>query len=1109
MFRRVISGSDWRQGCVLPVRGQLPAAAALLLAWALLGITVCEGQPVASIGAKENTPGKPLRSVTNVVQFRALSGRDYLGGCAFQLAGVMTLVDTNRNLVVLQDATGAVALFNVRDSQLRVGQLAAIDGADCRPYVVSFPDFPHRPSGRDLRPAFEAPSDWGDYYLTRMRGYLHPSATGEYTFWIASDNSSELWLSADDAPSSVKKVAFIPHFGWVNPHEWSHFPSQRSDPILLKGGHSYYIEAYQEQTTFDSHLSVAWQGPGLEQSVIAGAYLTPWTESDERGPIVGTNGILREYWTNFSAGDVAFITGPRPFESALSVKNAHVSVLGPGETPKPVAIMLNQRLLPEDNYRWVEVEGRVNFAGMDGATPFLELSDGLARMQIRMSNLSGLSRHALRNATIRVNGVCEGVYDPKGGFVAGIVWASVENSILVMEPERPNLHEISLDNSSPFVQTNTNPAMGGFYATGGVVTFNDHVADRDFLFVQDNSAPVLVSLKGRNFKHALKAGQWVELGGTLQPSKGTPVISPLALTERGWRSMPIPATLPVQLSEAGNSEGRWTEVEGVVHSVNTNDMLVLMGKTYPVSIWIGGTSTNDLSRYVDARLRVRGVLSLRILESPLLLVPSRDYLDVEEEAPISPFGIPLVSIANLDGLDVARESPHRVRVAGTVTYSDGRSFFVQDHSRGLCVQAIDGPKAKIGDGVDVVGFPTANGPGRILTDALARTTGVQPRLEPRKLNFGESTSLRQGGMLVHTSGKLLQSKTSGTSQRLELQENQRVFEAILTTGRGSLPSLVPGSRVGITGVCDFGTTASTGGGRIAAELPSAGLLRILLRGPSDVELLAGPSWWTLKRTAALIGALLSVIVGTLLWVRILHWRLARQQAAQLAFSRQILQSQESERRRIAANLHDSLGQNLLVIKNQARLAMQPAANAAALRRRLDEITNVASQSIEEVRQITLGLRPYHLERLGLSQAIRATVNRASENSAILFASHVDDIDSVFTEEFEIHLYRIAQEAVSNVLKHSRATEAAVVVKRHESAITLSIRDNGRGFDSSTVHFRGFPDVGHGLGGVTERTRILGGKCVIDSQPGQGTTLTVEISMPVAQHATQSETTHCG
>ena len=166
--------------------------------------------------------------------------------------------------------------------------------------------------------------------------------------------------------------------------------------------------------------------------------------------------------------------------------------------------------------------------------------------------------------------------------------------------------------------------------------------------------------------------------------------------------------------------------------------------------------------------------------------------------------------------------------------------------------------------------------------------------------------------------------------------------------------------------------------------------------------------------------------------------------------------------------------------------MQPAVNGAALRRRLDEITSVAAQSIEEVRQIAHGLRPYHLERLGLSQAIRATVSRASENSAILFASHVDDIDAVFTAEFEIHVYRIVQEAVSNVLKHSGATEAAMVVTRQESAIRLSIRDNGRGFDSSTVHFRGLHDVvGHGLGGITERARILEGKCVFDSSPGQG------------------------
>jgi hypothetical protein len=162
---------------------------------------------------------------TNAAQFRTLSGADYLEGCDFHLNGTVTLVDTNRNLVVLQDATGAVALnFRLRDSNLHFGQFVSLNGTNCFPYFARFPDYPYRPSRQEIRNSFEAPMGRGDYYLTRMRGYLHPPATGEYVFWIASDNSSELWLSVDASVSRAGKIASVPRFGWTGPREWSHYP---------------------------------------------------------------------------------------------------------------------------------------------------------------------------------------------------------------------------------------------------------------------------------------------------------------------------------------------------------------------------------------------------------------------------------------------------------------------------------------------------------------------------------------------------------------------------------------------------------------------------------------------------------------------------------------------------------------------------------------------------------------------------------------------------------------------------------------------------------------------------------------------------------------------
>ena len=104
------------------------------------------------------------------------------------------------------------------------------------------------------------------------------------------------------------------------------------------------------------HLSVAWAGPNLNQSVIEGRYLTPWPAADQSQP---AHGVLREFWTNYSAGTVVGLAGPRTFRSALTAEKVNVTVLGKGSWPQPQRVALDQNLPPDGNYRWVEMEGVV------------------------------------------------------------------------------------------------------------------------------------------------------------------------------------------------------------------------------------------------------------------------------------------------------------------------------------------------------------------------------------------------------------------------------------------------------------------------------------------------------------------------------------------------------------------------------------------------------------------------------------------------------------------------------------------------------------------------------------------------------------------------------
>lgn len=1059
-----------------------------------LGVLACRGEDPALHADRMAPTGSDGRGfLTNVAQLRGISDQTFLDGCDFHLTGVVTLVDTNRNLVVLQDKTGAVALnFPMRDSNLAAGQLVTFDGANCCPTFTLFPDYPYHPAGSDTRNLFEAPMNWGEYNLTRMRGYLHPRVTGEYTFWIASDNSSELWLSVDSQVSKARKIASIQRYQWTLPRQWTKFPSQQSEPILLKGGESYYIEALSEQATVNENLAVAWQGPSLDQSVIAGSYVTPWGVNGD-----GKNGVLREYWTNFYAGDLTGMAGPRQFDSTLTAEKVLVHILGNGEMPKARRISLDQPIERENNYRWVEVQGQVQFIGADEAGAFVEISSAGGRTQVRLEGAYAGPLGSTHGAAVSVQGVCEGIYNENGTLVPGLIWAPATNGLVVIASGTNRVADRTI--AQPLTSlVQTNPAVQGFYGSRSVVTFVGRVFGKDYLFVQEDSVPLSVSLEDIDLKSHLHVGDWVDIGGGLQTGESISLLKPLAVSVLGIHTMPRPVLEPLQPGGLANREGRWSEMEGVVHSVNTNGTLLIAGRNGPAYLWIGQTSSNVMSDYIDAKVRVRGVLLSTLLDEPVLLVPSRAFLDVEEEPPRDPRAIPIRAVAQV--VRDASDSPlsHRARVAGTIIYRDSTGFVVQDDSGGIRVESAPSPDLRVGQTVQVVAFPRISGDERTLTDAEVRPVNGAAPVRARTLDLGNVMSSKQCNVLVQVEATLLGQSTNAADQILELEEQRRVFAAALANSAGILPRMELGSRVHLVGVCDNGAVEPPPASEGSQNPRSLASLNILLRSPADVGVLSGPPWWTWKRGAILVGTLFTVLAVTLLWVHLLRRRLERQQAAQVAFSRLVLEQLEDERRRIAVNLHDSLGQTLLAIKNQALLAIHRPPDDQGLRRRLDEISGVTSQAIEEVRQITHGLRPYQLDRLGLTQAIRASIESVTAGGSILLAVRVENIDGVFDKDAEIHVYRIVQEAVTNVVKHSGATESAVVIKKRGELVSLSIRDNGRGFDPAKVPSPA-QYLGFGLSGIAERVHILGGKLSIESRPGEGTNLNVEVPLGVSNY----------
>jgi signal transduction histidine kinase/ligand-binding sensor domain-containing protein len=230
-------------------------------------------------------------------------------------------------------------------------------------------------------------------------------------------------------------------------------------------------------------------------------------------------------------------------------------------------------------------------------------------------------------------------------------------------------------------------------------------------------------------------------------------------------------------------------------------------------------------------------------------------------------------------------------------------------------------------------------------------------------------------------------------------------------------------------------------------------------------------------------------------------QLERARVAQQVFSRQLMASQEAERKRIAAEMHDSLGQRLVLIKNLAYLLRRSKKDVHKDGDELQiikEIDEEASSAIQETREISYNLRPFQLDRLGLTKAIEAMIRTTASASGIHITSELDNIDDIFSENLRINFYRIVQESLGNIMKHSQATEANVSISLSANNLILRIDDNGRGFTPGE-HAAEPSTSGFGLTGMGERASLLGGEFKIRSIQNQGTTVTVEIPVKDMTH----------
>ncbi len=212
----------------------------------------------------------------------------------------------------------------------------------------------------------------------------------------------------------------------------------------------------------------------------------------------------------------------------------------------------------------------------------------------------------------------------------------------------------------------------------------------------------------------------------------------------------------------------------------------------------------------------------------------------------------------------------------------------------------------------------------------------------------------------------------------------------------------------------------------------------------------------------------------------------RAQAALRALSRRLLEIQEEERGRLARDLHDDIGQALTALKIQVEslrgvLGEGPQADdrAQGVAQRVDDCVDTIQSTLERVRQLSLSLRPPQLDDLGLAAALRSHLDRQARVAGL--ASHFDAAEAPheLSPETETACFRVAQEAITNVLRHARARNLWVRLYDDAGRLALSVRDDGAGFDVRAVR-------GLGLAGMEERTALVGGSLELRATPGKGT-----------------------
>jgi len=1005
-------------------------------------------------------------TVTNIAQLRQLAdeGRSIAGD--LRLTGDVWWANGAQGRLVLQDATGAEALeLELPGAFPQSGQRVRLEGTT----TVTRRGFALR-----LGPKGPVVDNNGVHALI--------------------EKSGPVYLEAGDQPLRVEWFNGVEGFGLEIAYEGPDLPRQKIPATALPAGLnvSYYeitgdlLPDFSTLPVIKSETTTHWDLTNLPRREHIGAVFTGTLTIPRRGV----------YTFHLKSDD-----GSRLFVGKPALQ---LSTLGTASLPKPHRITVGQLFTAEDDSSWVEVEGKVTLVRQTTTGWQLELSAGAGHMLLEIGDDTGLAVGTLLHSRIRATGFCHSIHTGDGQRIAGILLVPSRREIEPLEPAvNPQRDSIIATNSNglPVLTTagevhrlKREEAQRAYpVKIRGVVTCV--LPEHQSFTIQDATRGLYVQDFSASLPDPPQPGEQLEVEGTTDPSLFAPIVKARRVSSLGAGRPPEPVKPTWDQLINGSLDAQQVELQGIVTAAQTNGLTLLMrGGVVRIELRLAGQNTLALPPVENALVRIRGCLfaSWDYVTHQVQMGNVRIYaadILVEQPAPQDLFSSPRKTASELLLFDPQAGVFQRVKVSGQIVHVREAEYFLMDGARGLRFTTKQPVALETGDTVEVVGFPDLLGSAApVLREAVVRKTGNAPLPDAKTIAAENLIQTDHDATRVKVAGLLVNVRQTKSDTLLEMQHGLRTFIAHLKTTDPTVASLAPSSRLELIGVY-----AGLGGNRAAGQDIAA--FELLLNSPADIKVLARPPWWTLKRLLVIVGALAGVLAVAALWITQLH-RQVEERTAELGAQiqeRQRVEHQramEQERARIAQDLHDELGSGITEISMLAARAKSATAPDEKRGGYLDHVGGKARELVTSLDEIVWAMNPRHDSLASLVSYFSLYADRflGLANIAWRLEGPSGATDQVIDSRRRHQLFLAFKEALTNVVRHSGATEVCVTINCVDGELRMSIADNGSGLPTGVR-----TEDMDGVNNMRTRIEKLDGRFEIKGETGHGTT--VQFNVP--------------